>query len=300
MAAIEITHKAVSKFFVKKRQYDAHKGMFGRLLIIAGSKGMAGAAILCARAALRSGVGLVTLSVPDELFFIVQTSVPEATCIGRRTGGALGDRRNAATASLTPDRLSTFDTIAIGPGLGVSPKTQATLSYVMENYGGKLVLDADALNIIAGTNVTLDPDTIITPHVGEAARLIDTTPEVINAQRESAAAFLAQKFGCTAVLKGAGTIVAAMDPAPKLYINTTGNPGMATGGSGDVLTGVVASFMAQGMNPQTAACAAVYVHGYAGDLAAGNYGEDGLIAGDLPMAIALTIKELCETSRAPG
>ena len=297
MAAIEITHKAVSKFFVQKRQYDAHKGMFGRLLIIAGSKGMAGAAILSARAALRSGVGLVTLSIPDELLFIVQSSVPEATCIGRRTGGALGDRRNPATASITPERLSSFDAIAVGPGLSASPKAQATLSYVMENYGGKLVLDADALNIIADTNVTMDQDTIITPHVGEAARLINTTAAAINEKRETAAAFLAEKYGCTAVLKGAGTLVAALNPAPKLYINTTGNPGMATGGSGDVLTGVIASFLAQGMNPQTAACAGVYVHGYAGDLVAKNYGEDGLIAGDLPLAIALAIKELSETTR---
>ena len=292
MATIEITYNGIRKLFINKRQRDAHKGMFGRLLIIAGSKGMAGAAILSAKSALRAGVGLVTISIPDELLPIMQIAVPEATCIGRRTGGAHGDRRSSATASISPERLSTFDAIAVGPGLGTSPKAQAVLSYVMGNYNGKLVLDADALNIIAGTNTTMDADTVITPHSGEAARLIGTTATVINNRREAAAAFLAEKYGCTAVLKGAGTIVAATNPTLRLYKNTTGNPGMATGGSGDVLTGVIAAFLAQGMSAQTAACAGVYVHGLAGDIVANRIGEEGLIAGDLPLAVAQAIKGL--------
>ena len=286
MTAVEITYEEIHGLFTRKRRRDAHKGMFGRVLIIAGSKGMAGAAILCARGALRTGAGLVTLSVPDDLLPIVQTSVPEAICVPRK-------------ASLTPDILAHFDAIAIGPGLGVSAAAGETLSYVLENYGGKLVLDADALNIIAGSSITLDSDMIITPHPGEAAKLLGATVAVVQARREAAAAFLAEKLGCIAVLKGAGTLIAVTDPSLRLRVNTTGNPGMATGGSGDVLTGVIASLLAQGMPSETAACAGVYIHGLAGDLIAHDLGEDGLTAGDLPIGVARAIKHLSCSPNPP-
>ena len=279
MTSIEITYEEIRGLFSSGRQRDASKGDFGRVLVIAGSRGMAGAAILCARGALRSGAGLVTFYVPNELVPIVQSAVPEATCLMEK---------------LTPENLAVYDAIAMGPGLGKSFETWELVSYVLENYGGKFVLDADALNIIAGTNINLDPDTIITPHPGEAARLLGTTVDVVQARREASAAFLSEKFGCVAVLKGAGTLIAITDPGLELYVNNTGNPGMATGGSGDVLTGVIASFAAQGMPPLTAACAAVYIHGLAGDLSAEFYGETGLIAGDLPVAIANAIKQLSE------
>jgi len=279
MAVVEITYKEMRELFARRRRRDAHKGDYGRVLIVAGSKGMAGAAVLCARAALRAGAGLATLSVQDELLPIVQAAVPEATCIDRM---------------LSAETLSGYDAVAIGPGLGVSAESRETVYRVLENYGGELVLDADALNIIAGTNVTFDADTIITPHPGEAARLLGASIETVQANRENAAIALAEKFGCIAILKGAGTLVASPEIYTNLYINSTGNPGMATGGSGDVLTGVIASLAAQGMPPLTAARAGVYIHGHAGDIMAKEFGEYGLIASDLTFGVARAIKYLAD------
>ena len=282
MTAIEITYKEVRALFAKKRRRDANKGDFGRVLIIAGRKGMAGAAILCARGALRAGVGLVTFFVPNEIIPIVQSAVPEATCL-RKTP--------------TPEDLAIYDAIAIGPGLGTGEGAKNVVSYITENFGGKIVLDADALNVIAGTNIIFDEDTIITPHPGEAARLLGTSVEVIQAKREAVSALLAEKLGCVTVLKGAGTLVSTAYPTLEMYINTTGNPGMATGGSGDVLTGVIAALAAQGMPSLIAACTGVYIHGLAGDLVAKGIGEDGLVAGDLPDGIAHAIKLISENER---
>ena len=277
MMSREITYKEIRALFARKRSRDAWKGDFGRVLIIAGSKGMAGAAILCAKGALRAGAGLVTIFVPDELLPIVQCAVPEATCM---------------VTPLSPEALSIFDAVAIGPGLGVTARAQEIVQYTLENYSGKIVLDADALNIIANLSVKLDTDTIITPHPGEAARLLGTTSGVIQAKREASVAFLAEKYGCVTVLKGAGTLIAVTDPALEMFINTTGNPGMATGGSGDVLTGVIASFAAQGMPSLTAARAGVFIHGLAGDLAADFIGEHGLTANDIPDAVAKALKQI--------
>jgi NAD(P)H-hydrate epimerase len=157
-----------------------------------------------------------------------------------------------------------------------------------------MVLDADALTFLSTTNISLDPDTVITPHPGEAARLLGTTSSVIQEKRVASAAIIAEKYGCVTVLKGAGTLVAATSPQLQLFINTTGNPGMATGGSGDVLTGVITSFIAQGMPVLTAAKAGVFVHGLAGDIMAAEYGEAGLLASDLPAGIALAIRKIPE------
>ena len=277
MTLSEITFKEIRELFMKKRNRDSSKSDYGRVLVIAGSKGMAGAAILCAKGALRSGAGLVTISVPDELLPIIQTAVPEATCVSR---------------VFTPEKLAVYDVIAIGPGLGLTDESGETVSYVLENFGGKFVLDADALTLLARTNITLDPDTIITPHPGEAARLLCTTPSVIQAKREASAAIMAEKYGCTAVLKGAGSLVATTIPRLEIYLNTTGNPGMATGGSGDVLTGVIASFAAQGIPVLTAAKAGVFIHGLAGDLMAAEYGMLGLTAGDLPEGVAYALNKI--------
>ena len=284
MIAIEITYKEIREIFFKKRKRDSQKGDYGRVLIIAGSKGMAGAAILCARGALRAGAGLVTLYVPKELIPTVQAAVPGATCLMKDP---------------MPDELGIYDAVAIGPGLGTGQGARNAVSYVLKYYEGKLVMDADALNIIAGTKTKLDDDTIITPHPGEAARLLDTSTGVIQARREAAAAFLAEKLGCVSVLKGAGTLVSFTDPVLRLYINTTGNPGMATGGSGDVLTGVIAAFMAQGMTTLGAARAGVYVHGLAGDFMANEIGENGLTAEDLPDGVARALKHLSENPLPP-
>jgi len=280
MAMTEITYKQISELFSKPRSREANKGDFGRVLVVAGSKGMAGAAILCAKGALRAGAGLVTASIPNDLFPIVQNAVPEATCVSR---------------ALSPELLTKYDAIVIGPGLGISKETWETVTHILENYGGKIVLDADALNVIAGTNITLDTDTIITPHPGEAGRLLGVDASIIQSRREASAAVLSEKYGCIVVLKGSGTIVAATNPSLKLYINNNGNPGMATGGSGDVLAGVLAAFLGQGMDTQTAACAGVYIHGFSGDLMVKEYGEAGLVAGDLPLGVARTLKYIAGT-----
>lgn len=277
MVSIEITYNEIRELFSAKRRRDAQKGDFGRVLVVAGSVGMAGAAILCAKGALRAGAGLVTISVPDRLLPVMQAAVPDATCIPR---------------SFTPELLDIFDSIVVGPGLGVTEEAKSTVFSVLENYGGKVVLDADALNILSASAVSLDTDTIITPHPGEAGRLLGTTTAVVQKRREAAAAYLAEKFECVAVLKGAGTLVSITKPNMRIYVNPTGNPGMAVGGSGDVLAGVIATFAAQGMTTLTAARAGVFVHGLAGDIRAAEVGETGLIANDLPLAVAYALKQL--------
>lgn len=268
-----------------RRPREAHKGDFGHVLIVAGSKGMAGAAVLCARGALRAGAGLVTVSVPDELFSIVQTAVPEAMCIGR---GLETDLSEAA--------LKRYHVIALGPGVGTTAKSYELVSWLLQKYDGRFVIDADALNIIAVAGRSdkqwfanfpkIPPQSIATPHPGEAARLLGVSKEAIEGNRIGALAALRAELGCVICLKGAGTLV-----TPE-QINTTGNPGMATGGAGDVLTGVIASFLAQGMELETAARAGVYTHGLAGDLAARERGEHGLTSGDIAEYVAYAIKKL--------
>ena len=275
--AIEITYNEIRALFSNKRKRDANKSDFGRVLVVAGSTGMAGAAILCAMGALRAGAGLVTISVPDKLLPIIQVAVPDATCIPR---------------TFSPGLLDIFDSVVMGPGLSVSEEAQEAFFGVMENYGGKMVLDADALNIMSEQDVTLDSDTIITPHPGEAGRLLGTTTANIQQSREASAVYLAEKFNCVAVLKGADTLVSVTKPVMETYINPTGNPGMAVGGSGDVLAGVIASFAAQGMAAITAAKAGVYIHGLAGDIRASEVGEAGLIARDLPLAVANALMQI--------
>jgi NAD(P)H-hydrate epimerase len=280
-----ITYKQIRELFLTRRPREAHKGDFGHVLVVAGSKGMAGAAVLCARGALRAGAGLVTVSAPDELFPIVQTAVPEALCVGR-----------SLEADLAEAALKRYDAVALGPGIGTTAKSYELVSWLLQKYTGQFVLDADALNIVAVASRSdkqwfanfpgVPPQSIVTPHPGEAGRLLGVSKETVQENRIGALAALRAQLGCVICLKGAGTLV-----SPE-YINTTGNPGMATGGAGDVLTGVIASFLAQGMELGTAARAGVYVHGLAGDLAARERGEHGLLAGDIAEQIAYAIKKL--------
>lgn len=265
---------------IKKRPKDLHKGDCGRVLVIAGSKGMAGAAILSARGALRSGAGLVRVSIPEELFPIIQVGVPEATCISR---------------SFSPDQLEQYQAIVIGPGLGDENSNVSLIKMVLEEVYGTVIIDADALNLIAQNkelqNVMnkLSENLIITPHPGEAARLLGCTTNEINRDRVTAVRRLVEQTGAVSVLKGAGTLVATSNQ--KTYINTTGNSGMATGGSGDVLSGIIAALAGQGLSCFEAAAAGVYIHGLAGDIAAENLGEYGLIATDIATMVALALKK---------
>ena len=282
---------------IRKRKREIHKGHCGRILLVAGSEGMMGAAVLSCRSALRSGGGLVQLAVPNELFPVAQVAVPEATCRPR---------------SFSAGDLARYDAVAVGPGLGTDRESVETVRCLLEGYEGNLVLDADALNVIAEPgNHLMDlvrsrkGQTIITPHPGEAGRLLQM-PEITgvtdSVRRMDFAKKLAEKTGAVAVLKGADTIVAT--PGGDSYTNTTGNPGMATGGSGDVLTGMIAGFWGQKQTCEDgglrrlaaweAAVCGVFLHGLAGDLAAEELGEYGMIAGDIAEKIPFAIRQILE------
>lgn len=274
-----IDHRFVNTV-IKKRHRDLHKGDCGRVLLIAGSVGMAGAAILSARGAMRSGAGLVQISAPDELFPILQVGVPEATCVSR---------------TLPPDKLGSYQAIVIGPGLGDDDSNGSLIRAALESPCRAILLDADALNLLARHEELLsavkaaEGRVILTPHPGEAARLLGCKSSQIQENRMEHAIELAKRTRAVTVLKGAGTLVASVEQ--DTYINTTGNPGMATGGSGDVLSGIIGALTGQGLSCFDAAAAGVYLHGLAGDLAAETYGEHGLIASDLATFVAAAIRQ---------
>jgi len=275
-----LINAAYVQTYLHKRERQLHKGNCGKLLVIAGSWGMAGAAVLCARGALRTGAGLVQVSVPQELYPVIHTGVMEATCVSRRTGDW---------------DLKSYQAVAIGPGLGVKNENQQLIETVLTRYQGTVVLDADALNHLAENEELMALAAapagrlILTPHPGEAARLLGCSTRDIAEDRMGSARALAKKLNAVTVLKGAGTVVST--PSGETYINTTGNPGMATGGSGDVLTGAIAALAGQGLGPLEAANCGVYLHGLAGDLAAQHWGEYGLMASDMADGLALAIKE---------
>ena len=264
---------------ITDRPADMHKGQAGRILLIAGSKGMAGAAVLAARGALYSGAGLVKVSVPDELFPILQCSVTEAMCI---------DRQEAAKAD-----LSVYDAICIGPGLGTGEAAMALIQRVLSDYSGPLVIDADGINCLCKYGALAqvsdrDGVTVFTPHPGEADRMLRALAigsyKVLGRTRTAAA--LAEATGAIILLKGHQTLV---QDGKDVYENPTGNPGMATGGSGDVLSGILTSLLAQkhlDAEPIDRVNAAVFLHGLAGDIAAENIGEYGMTAADIADAVA--------------
>lgn len=265
------------------RPRDSHKGTYGKVLVMAGSKGMAGAACLAGLAAYRTGAGLVTFAVPETLFPILQTLVPEGICIARTPGKIDYDQ---------------YDSIILGPGLGQHKQNDALIKEVLELYHGPLVLDADAINSIVRFNLYQDildcsATIVMTPHPGEAKRLMGT--ETIS-DREEFAVSISKTFGATVVLKGAGTVIAAVnaDKSSSIRMNPNGNPGMATAGSGDVLAGVIGAYLGMGLTTFKAAVTGVYVHGAAGDLAALELGENGMIASDLCNYLPYAIKNICE------
>lgn len=266
------------KSVLTKRKKNSHKGNFGKVLIVAGSKGMAGAAALCAKAALRSGTGLVRISCNDDILGVVQTLTPEATCISRDE---------------TVKVCNEYDSIVIGPGIGINEENKKLLFQVLNKYQGNLILDADAITLIKDNIEKLKKskaNIIITPHEGEASRILGIDYKEINKDRIKACAELVKVTGATVVLKGSITLVGTKDG--KVYFNSIGNPGMATAGSGDVLSGIIASFAAQGISWDKTAQASVYIHGLAGDIVASKVGEYGLISSDLPLAIGIAIKDL--------
>ncbi len=275
-----------------QRKTDAHKGDFGRVLIFAGSCGMAGAAVLAGSAAVRSGAGLVRFLLPsfaDPIYPVLQTCVPEATCITPEGIGFYG--RPEEDSEDPCHKLNEYTAIAAGSGLGGDPARQNILRYLIRNYSGTLVLDADALNAVASGAISLDDITsspaslIFTPHIGEAKRLLHTAASIrTEAERITAAKEIAETYRCTALLKGPKTlVVSALLPEsdPKIFENTTGNPGMAAGGSGDVLSGIIAALAGQGLSPEIAAACGAFIHGKAGDIAASRFSQISMKAGDI-------------------
>lgn len=248
------------------RRPETHKGDYGHALLIAGSYGKAGAAILAARACMRSGVGLLTVHVPRQLVTILQTAVPEAM---------LSVDDDEIQFSSLPDHLERYNAVAAGPGLGNTATTRGALRRLLQERRGPCVLDADALNMLAyeGWQEEIPTDSVLTPHDGEYRRLFDDADSVA----------VARRHGVVLVRKGHRTRVYASDGTS--YVNTTGNPGMATAGSGDVLTGIVLALLAQGLDSFEAARTAVWLHGRAGDIAVQHQSQASLIASDIVEAL---------------
>ncbi len=248
---------------VHHRNVEGHKKTFGHVLVIAGSEGKAGAAILCARAALHSGCGMVTAMIPKIAVEVLLKEQPELMYLPE------GD--------MSDIDLSKFDAIAIGPGMGFSDQVKRNLKYLLSHFTGPVVIDADALSIVAEESLLLKSNQIVTPHPGEFARLqgFDYDPM----QRVEQAHTFIEKQAAVLVLKGAQTIVGYK--GEELLQNATGNDGMATAGSGDVLTGIIVSLCAQGYDVYTAAAIGVYLHGLAGDMAIHEISKASLVASDI-------------------
>lgn len=259
---------------IKRRPKFSHKGTYGHALIIAGSYGKMGAAILAAEGCLRSGVGLLHVHLPKVGYQIMQTALPEAMISLDRY-----DNYFSQIPDLTP-----YNAIGIGPGLGMEHQSQMALKILIQEFRNPMVFDADALNILAENPTWLSfltAGSILTPHPKEFERLVgkwDNDFEKIEKQRE-----FARRFNIYLVLKGAYTSIAT--PDGKCYFNSTGNPGMATAGSGDLLTGIITGLLSQGYSPGKAAVLGVYIHGLTGDLAAKKFGHEAMLTGDMAQMI---------------
>lgn len=263
----------------RPRRPTAHKGDFGRVFILAGSRGLAGAAHLAGMGALRAGAGLVTVGVPDPIYNIAARREAEVMVkpFPSTREGSLGQK------ALKPIEqfLKTQDVLALGPGLSQNAETQKLVRTLLQRNTLPVVIDADALNALGGRTPLLKNcgQAVLTPHPGEFVRLFGGKLSRADSLRKKRARETAMRFKVTIVLKGHRTVVAA--PDGRLYWNPTGNPGMATAGAGDVLTGILAALIGQRFSLWDAARFAVFFHGLAGDLAAKKFGQTSLVAGDL-------------------
>jgi NAD(P)H-hydrate epimerase len=274
-----------------RRKRVSHKGDYGHVLLVGGAEGYAGAMTLAARAALRSGVGLVSALVPEGIADVVATATPELM-VHR---GAQNKQGGLAASAWTAwrDQAEKFSAVLIGPGLGRSADATLLVRRVVKECPARLVVDADAISVLEGNAGILreaQEPPVLTPHPGELARLLKRETAAIQADRGGSASDAARFTGGVVVLKGAGTVI-AQEKRP-LQINMTGNPGMATGGMGDVLAGLLAGLVAQGFDPFDAARVAVYLHGRAGDLAAWRRCQASLIAGDLIDELPFAYRDL--------
>jgi NAD(P)H-hydrate epimerase len=260
---------------VPPRKLDSNKGTFGKVLIVAGSRGKTGAAVMAGQAALRAGAGLVTVASPQSVLTVIAASMPELMT-EPLPETSLGTIANQSISNLTKDKT----VVAIGPGLSTFAETSAFVRRVGTECRAQMVIDADGLNALIGFEGDLG-GAVLTPHPGEMARLIEKTSQYVNDNRLDVASEFAKRRNAYVVLKGYRTVVAVPDGS--VYVNPTGNPGMATGGTGDVLTGMIAGILAQEHLGSfiERLCLAVYLHGLAGDLAVEDVGEESLVATDL-------------------
>ncbi len=274
------------------RNKESHKGDYGKIFVLAGSLGMTGAAYLCALSALRSGAGLVYLGLPESLNDIMEAKLTEVITIPL-------PETLARTLSLNSFRMikeiaRDCDSLAMGPGLSGNIQTKTLIRKVVAKLDKPILLDADAIGAFQGFSELLNKragkQLILTPHLGEFSRLCGVKIEKIKSDRENIVLGFAKKFNLTLVLKGYQTLVVSAEG--DIYVNDSGNPGMATAGSGDVLCGIAASLRAQGLSDFEAASLGVYIHGRAGDIAAGRMGEISLIASDILESISFVFKEL--------
>ncbi len=291
---LELLTRAAMRELIPPRAPDSHKGDYGRVLIVAGSLGKTGAAHLAAVGALRSGAGLVTVACPSSCLPIVAALGPEYMTEPIDVGD---DRLNPEAVDRVLEMAR--DAVAIGPGLGQSPATKAFVKALVDRATTPLVVDADGLNAFNGDPDRLSGregrDVIITPHPGEMGRLVGMSAHEVQANRLDVARNFAVSHHVYVVLKGHRTLVAT--PDGKVFINPTGNPGMATGGTGDVLTGMIAAWLAQLLDAEAACKLAVYLHGMAGDLAEADEGEIGMTSADLAAHLGDAVMELTARRR---
>ena len=269
------------------RPADGHKGTFGTVLAVAGSRGMSGAAVLCGSAAVRGGAGLVRVACPADIQTVVSGGNPCYLTSGLTGSDHAGDYAEQV------ERLSkSANVIAVGPGMGQSDAVRNLVRHLVLTGDKPLVLDADALNVLSPVPEKLrdrGAPTVLTPHPGEFARLTNTTTAQVQSNRLNTAIGFASQWNVVLVLKGQHTIVT---DGGRVFVNGTGNPGMATGGTGDVLTGVVAALVAQGMTAFDAAVLGTWVHGRAGDLAAAAVGMTALCATDVLSYLPAALREV--------
>ncbi|CAN5600989.1 hypothetical protein BH11PLA2_BH11PLA2_20580 [soil metagenome] len=279
---------------LQPRSADGHKGTYGRVLVVAGSRGFSGAAVLTGMAALKCGAGLVAVACPETIQDTVAAGFPCYTTIGLPANeqGQLSNRTADALASIVPK----WDIIAIGPGLSTSDGVALTVRSLLKQFDKPMVIDADGLNVLTPLDETLanrNAPTVLTPHPGEFARLTGSPTPISPGGRMCAAKQFATIHRCVLLLKGHRTVIS---DGVNTTVNATGNPGMATGGSGDVLTGVIAALMGQGLSAFDAAVLAAHVHGLAGDLAAKALGEVSLTAVDILAHLPAAIRSMSAAS----
>ena len=273
------TYEIIKKPTFQKRKHNSHKGTYGTAVLICGSYGMAGAAMLSAKAALRSGLGIAKCIIPESIYNAFTSYLPEAVCIpSKETEKGILDFSKLDLNSI----LNDCDAVLCGCGIGKDKNTKDIVAYLIENCSKPIIFDADGINSLVG-NIELlkgsKAPIILTPHPGEMARLCGTNITDIENNRVEFAKNFAKNYGCTLVLKGANTIVAESNS--NISFNIIGNPGMATGGSGDVLAGIIVSLLAQGFSPAQAAKSAVYLHSLAADKAVEKRNVHSLLPSDI-------------------